>query len=64
MRSKKPTRKPDPRGYGITVSTYIQPDVYKRLVAVANADRRTTSNVIEFMIEQALPDYEARIARK
>jgi hypothetical protein len=38
--------------------------LYKRLVAVAGADRRSTSNVVELLIEQGLPAYEARLAIK
>lgn len=61
MLRKKKARKKDPRGYGITISAYVSPGLYKRLVRAASTDRRSTSNVVEMLIEQGLPAYEAKL---
>ena len=64
MKTKRANRKVDPRGFGLTISAYVSPEIYKRLVAAAAADRRSVSNVIEYLVEQGLPRYEAKISRK
>ena len=43
-------REPDPRGYGITVSAYLYPDLYAKLVDKAAATDRTVAKVIEICI--------------
>jgi len=48
-------RKPDPRGYGITISAYISPETYKKLVDAAMRQDRTISKIVEICIEGHLP---------
>lgn len=64
MKKNQPLRKPDPRGYGITISAYVTPEAYKRLVNVAGADRRSVSNVVEGMIDASLPAWESKLGLK
>ena len=48
----------------ITVSAYVSPEIYARLIDAAGKDRRTLSNVVEFMIEKGLPAYEKALAKR
>lgn len=53
QRQKK--RKPDPRGNGITVSAYLDPATYQKLVAAAGTHDRSVAKIIAICVAAHLP---------
>jgi hypothetical protein len=49
-------RLPDPRGYGISVSTYFPEHAYTDLLAIMNAEDRTQAQVLRIAWELAFPE--------
>lgn len=47
---KQSKRKPDPRGYGITASVYLEMDTYQLVLEAAKRQDRTTSKIIAMCV--------------
>ena len=54
----RPRKGPTQRAIGVAV--YFPPSVKKRLQAVADADRRTLSNLVVILVDEALKARGAR----
>lgn len=57
-------RQPGPRGDGITVSTYLYPEIYKQLVDAAGLDGRSVSNIVAICITAHLPKFVAGLKKR
>jgi len=48
-------RKKDPRGYGVSISTYVPEAVYADIIAAAKAEERTTAQILRMAWDIAGP---------